>query len=903
MQFKQKQLTRLLLEVIGASATATLIGMPAFAQDAAQPAKATPQKIDKIEVTGSNIKRVDAEGPAPIQIITKAEIERSGKQTVSEILRSLPSNGNGGLNDLSGGNSFSGAASTVSLRGLGSTSTLVLLNGRRIAPLAPADPNAGQASVVNLDSLPVSVIERIEILKDGASAIYGSEAVAGVVNIILRKDYNGAEVGGSFSSTANGNYKVNRANASIGFGDLAKDRYNAFITYERFERKSVGINDVKDYLIDGRLTASALRTGQPYTSSYAGNYYESVVDNTGLASLTSTIGRPGKCVPGSIIGRGGVCRFDLTPRTEIVPNSDRDNIFARGTFDFSGTLSGFAEAGFNRTKTFYKGSPQVYGDFGSWYSATQQRLVNLPEQLPVGNPSNPYDHPVTYRYRFNDVGNSDVNVVAEATRVLAGLKGSVGPVDWESAILYTENKAENTSLNQIRRSVLTAAITNGTYNFLNPTAGSITANNLRINSTDNAKSSYTIYDLKGSSELMTLPAGPLALAAGLEFRREKRVATPDDNKQTGEVVGYGAAFATGSRNVTSVYAELSIPIIKNLEGQLAFRNDQYSDYGRSTTPKVAFKWAVLPTVALRASYAGGFRAPSLTEISTSNVTAFSTITDPIRCITGDEPDCGRSVAVLLQNGDRLQPEKTKSGNVGIIWDITKDSSLSLDYFNIRRKNEITYLSINAILANEGATSGIYANRVIRGAAIGDGLPGPIQAIRDFFFNGGKTEINGFDADLRWNYGLGQWGKLSNRLSGTYYGNYKQAADPTSALIDYAGWQISRVRAQASTNWEFRDWDVGLIGNYVRGYNVSYDPRFACADVNPFLPTVCRVGSNFTVDSSIQYRGVKDLTVGLLVRNVANRKPPLDPISTYGVNFDNFAYQGRYYTVTANYQFK
>lgn len=902
MQFKQKHLSRLLLGVIGASAAVTLVGVPAFAQDAAQPVKAGPQKIDKIEVTGSNIKRVDAEGPAPIQIITKEEIERSGKQTVSEILRSLPSNGNGGLNDLSGGNSFSGAASTVSLRGLGSTSTLVLLNGRRIAPLAPADPNAGQASVVNLDSLPVNVIERIEILKDGASAIYGSEAIAGVVNIILRRDYKGAEVGGSFSSTANGNYKVNRANASIGFGDLAKDSYNAFITYERFERKSVGINDVKDYLIDGRLAASPLRTGVPYTSSYAGNYYESVVDNTGLATIIGTIG-PGKCVPGSIIGRGGVCRFDLTPRTEIVPNSDRDNIFARGTFDFSGTLQGFAEAGFNRTKTFYKGAPQVYGDFGSWYSGTLRSLVNLPEQLPVGNPSNPYDHPVTYRYRFTDVGNSDVSVVAEATRVLAGLKGTVGPVDWESSILYTENKAENTALNQIRFSVLSAAITNGTYNFLNPTAGSITANNLRINSTDNAKSSYTIVDLKGSSELMTLPAGPLALAAGLEFRREKRVATPDDNKQSGEVVGYGAALATGSRNVTSVYAELSIPILKNLEGQLAFRDDQYSDYGRSTTPKVAFKWSVLPTVALRASYAGGFRAPSLTEISTSSVTAFTTITDPRRCITGDEPDCGRTVAILLQNGDRLQPEKTKSGNVGIVWDITKSASLSLDYFNIRRKNEISYLSINAILANESATSGIYANRVIRGAATGDGLPGPIQALRDFFFNGGKTEINGFDADLRWNFGLGQWGKLSNRLAGTYYGNYKQAPDPTSDLIDYAGWQVPRVRAQGSTNWEFRDWDVGLIGNYVRGYNVSYDPRYACTDVNPFVPTVCRVGSNFTVDSSIQYRGIKNLTLGLLVRNVANRKPPLDPISSYGVNFDNFAYQGRYYTVTANYQFK
>ena len=181
-------MTHLRMKVLPKALLAALVVTPlAFAQQA--PA---PQKVEKIEVTGSNIKRVDAEGSAPIQIISREEIESSGKQTVTELLRTLPTNAGGGLNDITGANSFSSGASTVSLRGLGSAATLVLLNGRRVAPFGPADPNFGQSGVVNLDALPLDVVDRIEILKDGASAIYGSEAVAGVVNIISRSAAIGA---------------------------------------------------------------------------------------------------------------------------------------------------------------------------------------------------------------------------------------------------------------------------------------------------------------------------------------------------------------------------------------------------------------------------------------------------------------------------------------------------------------------------------------------------------------------------------------------------------------------------------------------------------------------------------------------------------------------------------------
>ena len=177
------------LRVAGCISLVLAAAQAAYAQQA--------QKIEKIEVTGTNIKRVDIETAAPITIITREDIERSGMTTVSELLKQLPSNAIGGLNDLTGQNSFSTGASSISLRGLGSAATLVLLNGRRIAPFGTANPNAGQSAVVNIDSLPLDVVDRIEVLKDGASAIYGSEAIAGVVNIILRRDFTGSIVSGS----------------------------------------------------------------------------------------------------------------------------------------------------------------------------------------------------------------------------------------------------------------------------------------------------------------------------------------------------------------------------------------------------------------------------------------------------------------------------------------------------------------------------------------------------------------------------------------------------------------------------------------------------------------------------------------------------------------------------------
>jgi iron complex outermembrane receptor protein len=894
--------TRILTTAFTAAGLVTL-GLSAHAQTPPPP---LTQKVEKIEVTGSNIKRVDAETIAPVQVITREEIERSGKQTITEVLRTLPINSTGGLNDITGANSFSSGASTVSLRGLGSAATLVLLNGRRIAPFGGADPNFGQSAVVNLDALPLDVIERVEILKDGASAIYGSEAVAGVVNIILRKDFRGALVAATYSINDESEYQVRRASATFGYGDLARDRFNALINVERLERDVVKVDEVQNYLVRPELRDNnSFATFRRFSSSFAGNYLNGVVDpRTGLATAIAfrpAAQQPANCNPGAI-KINGICRWDLPANQDIVPDSTRDNMFARVTTDFTSTLQGFAEFGYNRINTRFRGNPQVYGDIGSWYSGTLRRLVNLPETLPSTHPNNPFGVPVILRHRFVEIGNGDRVVDADAMRFSTGVKGLWGGLDWESGILFNKNKTEVTQLNQVRATPLTQGILNGTYHFLNPSAGAIKPADLRIDTQDVAESSFTIADFKISGELGELPAGAIGMAAGVEYRREDREARPDGAKVAGEVVGFGAALADGKRNVKSAFVELNIPVTRALEAQLAMRADRYSDYGASNTPKLGIKWKVLPTVAFRGSWAKGFRAPSLTEISRSSVTAFTTVVDPKLCILGTEPACLSNIAALLENADRLDPETSTSRHAGMVWDITREALLSLDAFDIRRRKEITTLSITDILDNEDATTGVFANRVIRGPALPGQTVGPLQAVSTFFFNSGGTQIKGYDFDGQWRFGLGEYGRLTTRVAATYIKSLLSNASDDDPFLDFASYGIPRTRAAGSLIWDRGVWNVSTTANFTSGYNVLRNPTLTCSAAIRLSQPDCYVNPSTTTDMAVRWSGVKDLSLTLVARNISNKKPVLDA-NARPVNFTFHPFQGVYYSFGVSYRFK
>jgi iron complex outermembrane receptor protein len=936
-------MTRSKMKAMPQALLAALMVTPlAFAQQSAnQPQKEQPQKVEKIEVTGSNIKRIDAETAAPIQIITAEEIRRSGQTTVTQLLRELPTNAAGGLTELTGAGSFSTGAATASLRGLGSTATLVLLNGRRVAPYGLADPNFGQSAVVNLNAIPLDVIERIEILKDGASAIYGSEAIAGVINIILRKDYKGASVGANATSNYEGHYKSQSASGSIGIGDLAKDRYNAFINFEAYRNESVMFRDVEDFLnreefrnvyLTG-VASSSFHPGLTYITNAAGAVAPSVgagcpaSDNIDSFAFLRVAGR--------------MCLYDQWKYVELVPKTHREAVFARGTFDLSNTTSLYAEGSYVQNNVYFNGAPQVVGQgTGATFNPSTGRLNPAPTQLAIGHPNNPFNRLTSVRARMDGVGERDDEVDTKTTRIVAGVKTLLGAFDVDAGYMFNRSQTDVTNYNSLRYdrlvqafglTVSTNAVGNpilipnpagggGGYNWSNPNGGGVTADQIRVNAKDKAKSQFHVLDFKASGEIGTLPGGAVGLAVGAEYRKEERNVNSDPNKAIGNIFGRGVASVTGERSVRTLFGEVVLPVVKGVEFQVAARYDRYSDYGSSLTPKVSGTWSPTSNLKFRGSFSRGFRAPSLTEITRSATSGFfNGVDDPRRCnrAQGITVGCGLSIPGIIVANPNVQPEKAESWTGGLVWDISKDTDLTIDYFTISRRNEITFLSLTEILLNEGSTDPRYANRIVRDPGNTSPQvpndPGAILFVNTVFANLGETRVRGIDFEARHRMSLGEHGKLTLRGLFTFYTDQRGSGEPGAPLVSYNGFRNAPDwRGRFTAAWETGNWvNTGAI-NYVGSFKPFGAPEFQtpgsaaviadCANKNNTYLGWCTVEAWYTVDVGTEYRGFKNWTLGATVRNLLNRRPAPDPLARpYNVVW--YQPQGANFILNARYTFR
>jgi iron complex outermembrane recepter protein len=876
-------------------------------------------KVEKIEVTGSNIKRVDAETTSPILIITAEEIRRSGRQTVTELLRELPINAAGGLTELTGSGSFSAGAASVSLRGLGSSATLVLLNGRRIAPYGLSDPNFGQASAVNLNAIPASVVERIEILKDGASAIYGSEAIAGVINIILRKDYKGAELGAATTANKDGEYRNSTVTATVGFGDLAKDRYNAFINFEGYKQDNVLFKNVDKFLNRQQFRDTF---GTNLVSSAFSPFLTLLTDATGAFNASTGPNCPaGNRVTANQAGApwslgipGTLCLYDQVARAEIVPEADRYSVFGRGAVDISGTTQVFAEGSFVKQKTYFIGNPQTVGNgTGATFNSVTGRLNPSPTSLAPGHPNNPFNRLTQFRGRMDGVGSQDNEVESKTTRAVVGLKTVLGKFDFESGFLFNKTEQNVTNFNSLRYDRLIQAFGfsqgfnavgnpilvpnpagSAYYDFNNPNSSGVTPSSIRYDAKDSATSKFSVFDAKLTGEFMQMSGGAAGFAVGVEYRKEDRLVTSDVEKTRGNILGRGVANASGDRSVSTVFSELVMPVLKNVEVQAAFRYDRYSDYGNSLTPKLAAAWSPLTNLKFRGSFARGFRAPSLTEITRSTASGFfNNIDDPRRCnrTVGITIGCGQSLPGLIQAFPGVQPEKAETYSGGLVWDLSTDTSATVDYFSITRRNEITFLSLTDILNNEGSTNPLFANRVVRDPANTSTQvtndPGAILFVSTAFSNLGKTTVRGFDIDVRHRMSLGEYGRLNLQFTGTRYTDQRGSGTPTASQTSFNGFRNApQWRAQFVANWNSGNWNNRAAINALGPFKVFANPEDGGNAViqsqncgNPIGPTVgiCTVATYVTVDASTEYTGFKNVRLSFAVRNLANARPSNDPL--------------------------
>ncbi len=910
---------------IGALCIAFAIA-PALAQ---QPA---PQKIEKIEITGSNIKRVDAETASVIQVITKEDIQKSGVNTVAELVRAVPAISGGALNDYNAGNGFARSTQSASLRGLGSIGTLVLLNGRRIAPAPVADPNTGQGQAYNLNTIPLAAIERVEIQKDGGSAIYGSDAIAGVINFILKKDYQGGEVTVTSGSTTRNEFRNAAVSGTVGFGDLAKNRYNVLFSGEYFRREAVSFNDPNGVDNDGyaRLAnRNVLVSGSSQFAQIPNYYRESTLGNGvfNVAQPTDT-----RCPANQRFAANAGCRYNNFNDIQLQGRVRRGGFLSRGTIEFSPSLQGVAELSFTRSINNFVEAPQTLDGTSSgtiWFNRDGQRRRFL-LSLPVGHPDNPYTVAVGLRYRFSDLGPTYNETTNDAYRSLFGLSGNFANWDWESAFLYSRTERKEVANGRLYYPALLDAVNNQTYRFGGSNSPDLIAK-LNPYRTGTGSTDLTSLDLKTSRELFQLSGGALAVALGAEVRRESFNITSDPRQVAGDFVAIASTTVDSSRKVGALFAELNAPILKSVEVQAAVRFDHYNDYGNSTTPKFGIKWKPVSALALRGNYSEAFRAPSLTQVSSSRVQSFSTITDPVRCPNGTTPlpggdaqDCtGRTIASIFLPTTGLAPEKSKTYGGGFIFSPLSNLAFQADYWEIRRRDQIDRFGPQQVVNNEFTPNfvGGSVQRNTNPASWLVGIPnsGPIETTVRRFLNLGETRVKGIDYEANAKFKMGD-GNLELNALATWIIRYDYQFEKGGPVYNGAGnfllFETPKLRGNWGASYTESEFSVFFRYNFTGGWDYG-DPSFNNAN-NRSNPTCylsatsttlaylgrCRVKSWTTVDIGGSYTGLKNWTFSAVLRNVEDKRAPYDPNqTTLGFNPSFHNPLGQNLNLSATYRFK
>jgi len=892
-------LTRLSIALVAALAAGPLAAQEAAADPDKQDAKAT--ELARVEVTGSNIKRTDVETASPLQIISRQDIENMGARTLLQVLDNLPA-ARPAQQDYKSLFTGSDGASQANLRGLGAQGTLVLLNGRRLSYYGA--PAGFQTQFVNIDSIPAAAIERMEVLTDGASAVYGTDAVAGVINVITKREYQGAEVSVTTDKSSRiGSYGEHQASVTGGFGDLDEDRYNVYASLNLYRRDPIPLSDwydkrPKQYYVNNPNYITNLRLG---TGSAPG------VFNPGsyFAFDPVTGARVQEAAPGcqNVIteAAGTRCIWQTWMNNEIDAGAESERItaYVNAHFLIGETTEAFAEATYTDIDLRANGgTPRAYGTTTgnptSWFSRNTGTNVNQ-FLYPYLGPDNVYNHAspelralmggvVGLQYLLQDAGDDYFGQrnTDKSYRALAGLRGSMGDWNWETAFATAGTHSVtyqtiNVNLEGFERAFGPFTVDPGTGRVIisdNPAYrfGEISEANAEL-----LRDAYPTFDIhswtrlhtldgKIEGPLYTLPAGEVRAAFGFNLSRETFYTPGNEDAANGLITQQGGSWFDGKRTTYALFAEAVAPLTEKLELDAALRVDKYPNFSANVAPKIGLKYQALPQLLLRGTYSEGFRAPSLAEAGTGGVFAqLGGYRDEVRCNetnaianlllqssrAGDvdlgrsllNSDCSRTVARMTQPNQDLQPEKAKIATLGVVLEPTDWLSVSADYWFIYRRNEIAapdYSNEEDIVsmtrspitdtdrANVAAlaamcadpASGVVCPGTLPGYSVGN-----VTAVVGQYKNRGRTLVDGFDVDARSRFSLGEWGRLNIGLAATI------ARRNAFYLDDENGWYYGntvgyynnpRLRATLNADWAYRQVTTSFFINYVGKTKWAYD---------------------------------------------------------------------------------
>ncbi|WP_181373230.1 TonB-dependent receptor [Massilia glaciei] len=893
----------------------------AAAAAAAKAAATADNGIQKVFVTGSNIRRINIETASPVQIITRDELVRGGATSLTEVLRTISSNV-GGVDDTRTGG-FSAGASGLNLRGIGSQATLMLINGRRLAPYAQPE---FQTTFVDLNSVPIGAVERIEILKDGASAIYGSEAMAGVVNIILRENFEGLELSGSLGESGKHDGRQQRATISGGFGDLVANKFNVYATLDVRSRDPMYLRNREGYLGTQNWTDYGYRDNRNLYTFPGNLYWTDKATNTFKAKSLGEC-RPDRLVPASRLlsagSQGTVCVYDDIQDSNLANagKTDRIGLTTRATWAINATTTAWVEGMLHRNKSTSSGTPHwVAGQVGQPTGALPLSHPQFPAELK--NPDGTLNTnliggngTVRVRASLNDFPGQGQRNVTDFNRFLVAIKGTVGKFDWESGFLSTSSEVKSARSSGLLLKPFVDAYHDGSFIFGNSAGNEALLAKILTNSASGFKSGVQQIDGKLSGELFALPAGPMSFAAGIEFRRESLSTNPDPLSVAGQL--YHTAQSppgfSNDRRVASMFGELNIPVIKNVEASLAARFDRYSDYGNSTTPKLGLKWDATPKLMFRGTYAEGFRAPTLVENSTDVRNAFIGFRDPERCNAKFTLGCSDQSPYQSGANANLGPETAKSQTLGMVWEPANWLLATADAWRITRIDEIGTYSLSNVLNNPARYANDPAVQITRAAltpadAAAGATAGEITNIKSLLTNVAVTDIRGVDIDLKGKFNLGAWGRVEPKLSVMYTRSYRNAPSPDDLQIEYAGTRgTPKYQANLGVVWKKANWQLSADAAMVGKMSAKDDFTTTCTFEIQGFPALCGDIPSFTTfnlgGSYSGLLGMKDLKLSAAIQNAFDRKPPFTPFDGAGYYRPLHNAMGRYFQVSADYSFK
>lgn len=856
--------------------------------------KTKTEQPEKIEVTGSRIKRIDIEGATPVTVFTRDDMERSGQVSVADFLRS--SNPNISLSSENATLQDSGGTAAFSSRGFASSYTLVLINGRRLPT------NAISRDFADINQIPLAAIERIEYLSDGASAIYGSDAVAGVVNIITKKNYNGTSVSAQYGQAYDGQGKETSHQIVRGIYD---EKGSMLFAYDYFKREPIKAKDrpIINSGISPEGDDQRSPTGIPGYVQVAQTDSNGVVLRNDDGSIKySPFQAWDDCKSPSPYNDGTTCLYDYAPLYEVQPFSERQSFFTYFDYKINEDLMIFGEGRYTRATTITRNGAAPGSVFMGANTPTDEEYAEYASILGVSiealkqySPNNPYGKPIKVGRRYLDFGPRTRENRNETISGVIGLKGTIaGEHEWELAVsrAYTQNLQVGAG-GQVNEDAASAAFSSGV---LDPFSENVFDTEEKLAA---RKAIDTNMFRQGNTELKTvdfvisgpisgamLPGGEIGYAGGLSGRLETFFDKSDRISEQGKILGGSSGNGAGKREARAAFIELNFPILSELELSLATRYDDLYSVGKASTYKGSIAYRPIQQLLFRTSYGTGFKAPDLhdlylgaefgSDVAKDTKVCEAAENDPQATEDTIAANCGRREVNIKAGGNPdLEPETSKSLNFGIVSQPIENLSIGLDYWSIEVNNQIGRLGAQELLNNESE----YPELVVRDSN------GGFRENDGFIFtriqNITKAKSAGLDLSTTFT-SKSSIGVIASTLQLSKMLEIKRQTSDVQPLCDTAkNYSFDGI---INTRWSLDKYSSNLQIDY-RGAYDAYDPSYVnktCDYKDPASKYKVKQHVELAMQFGYQLPWGSDMLFG--INNVTNEKPAFDPYVADGWPF-------------------